>query len=177
MLKFYDKCRRARLFEHAYLQNASIMLSNEALDYYYSNLQFCYSFHEFCVNIKHYFESSEWYCINLIKWQTISIADVVASNSILSLFECLRKMCSEMSTIQKDLNSAFSDSIQLRKNIIRICRDYFALINELNNASINISDLINNLHTNFMNCEVIQKQHDSMQQIYLQNQDQNDIEN
>jgi hypothetical protein len=59
VLKFYDKCRRAELFEHAYLQSVSIMLSNEALDYFYSNLQFCYSFHEFCVNIKHYFENSE----------------------------------------------------------------------------------------------------------------------
>ncbi len=57
MLNFYDKCRRARLFEHVYLQNVSIMLSNEALDYFYSNLQFCYSFHKFCVNIKHYFEN------------------------------------------------------------------------------------------------------------------------
>ncbi len=60
MLKFYDKCRRARLPEHAYLQSVSIMLTSETLDYYYSNLQFCcYSFHEFCVNIKHYFEKSE----------------------------------------------------------------------------------------------------------------------
>jgi hypothetical protein len=72
-----------------------------------------------------------------------------------------------MSTIQKDLNSAFVDSIQLRKNIIRVCRDHFALTNELNNASINVSDLINALHTNVMNYEAIRKQHDSMQQIYL----------
>ncbi len=167
VLRFYDKCRRAELLEHAYLQSVSIMLSSEALDYFYSNLQFCYSFHEFCVNIKHYFESSEWYRINLTRWQTISIADVVASNSTLSLSECLRKLCFEMSTIQKDLNSAFVDSIQLRKNIIRVCRDHFALTNELNNASINVSDLINALHTNVMNYEAIRKQHDSMQQIYL----------
>ncbi len=76
-----------------------------------------------------------------------------------------------MSTIQKDLNSAFVDSIQLRKNIIRICRDHFALINDLNNASISVSNLINNLHTNVMNYEAIRKQHDSMQQTYLQQND------
>ncbi len=93
-----------------------------------------------------------------------------------------------MSTIQKDLNSAFVDSIQLRKNIIRVYRDHFALINELNNASINVFDLINALHTNVMNYEAIRKKHDSMQQTYLQqndlvqlthllNQDQNEFEN
>ncbi len=167
VLKFYDKCRRARLSEHAYLQSVSIMLSNEALDYFYSNLQFCYSFHDFCVNIKHYFENSKWYRINLTRWQIINISEIVAVNSNLFLLECLRKMCFEMSTIQKDLNSAFVDSIQLRKNIIRVCRDHFALISELNNASINVSDLINALHTNVMNYEAIRKQHDSMQQTYL----------
>ncbi len=63
-----------------------------------------------------------------------------------------------MNIIQKDLNSAFNDSIQLRKNIIRICRNHSALINELNNASINISNLINNLHSNVMNYKAIRKQ-------------------
>jgi hypothetical protein len=76
-----------------------------------------------------------------------------------------------MSTIQKDLNSAFVDSIQLGKNIIKICRNHFALINDLNNASISVSDLINSLHTSVMYYEAIRKQHDSMQQIYLQQND------
>jgi hypothetical protein len=82
-------------------------------------------------------------------------------------------MHAEMSIIQKDLNSAFCDSILLRKNIIKICRSHFAQINDFNNAFINISDLINSLHTNVMNYEAIRKQHDS-QQIYLQ---QNDLTN
>jgi hypothetical protein len=76
-----------------------------------------------------------------------------------------------MSTIQKDLNSAFVDSIQLRKNIIKVCRNHFALINELNNASISVSDLINSLHISVINYEAIRKQHDSMQQTYLQQND------
>jgi hypothetical protein len=118
ILKFYDKCRSARLFEHSYLQSVLIMLTNETLDYYYSNLQFCYSFHEFRVNIEHYFESSECYRANLTRWQIINISDVVAINSTLFLFECLRKMYFERNIISKNFNSALSDSIQLRKNII-----------------------------------------------------------
>jgi hypothetical protein len=76
-----------------------------------------------------------------------------------------------MSFIQKDFNSAFVNSIQLQENIIRVCEDHFALINELNNTSINISDLINSLHISVMNYEAIRKQHDSMQQTYLQQND------
>jgi hypothetical protein len=102
-----------------------------------------------------------------------------------------------MSTIQKDLNSAFVDSIQLRKNIIRVCRDHSALTNDLNNASINVSDLINALHTSVMNYEAVRKQHGSqqtylngltqqaylqqngltMQQTHLLHQDQGEFEN
>jgi hypothetical protein len=110
---------------------------------------------------------SEWYRTNLTRWQIINISEVVAVNSTLSLSECLRKMCFEMSTIQRDLNSAFVDSSQLRKNIIRVCRDHFVLINDLNNALISVSNLINSLHINVMNYEAIRKQHDSMQQMYL----------
>jgi hypothetical protein len=72
-------------------------------------------------------------------------------------------MCFEINTIQEDLNSAFCDSIQLRKNIIKICRNHFAFTNNLNNTSISVSDLINSLHTSVMNYEAIQKQYDSMQ--------------
>ncbi len=92
---------------------------------------------------------------------------MISSNLTLSLSECLRKMCIEMIAIQQELNSAYHDSIHLRKNIIRVCRDHFFLTNDLNNASLNVLDLINSLHTSVMNYEAIQKS--SNQQIdYLQ---------
>ncbi len=72
-----------------------------------------------------------------------------------------------MIVIQQKLNSAYHDSIHLRKNIIRACRNHFALINDLNNVSLNVLDLINSLHTSVMNYEAVQKS--SNQQIdYLQ---------
>jgi hypothetical protein len=62
-----------------------------------------------------------------------------------------------MNIIQRELDLAFYDSIHLRKNIIRVCRDHFALTNDLNNASINVSNLINSLHINITNYEVVQR--------------------
>jgi hypothetical protein len=76
-----------------------------------------------------------------------------------------------MNIIQRELDSAFYDSIHLRKNIIRICRDHFALTNDLNNASINVSDLINSLHINITNYEAVQKSVQS--KTYLQQNHQN----
>jgi hypothetical protein len=37
VMTFYDKCRRARLPSQAYIQDASIMLSSQALSHYYIN--------------------------------------------------------------------------------------------------------------------------------------------
>jgi hypothetical protein len=72
-----------------------------------------------------------------------------------------------MIAIQQELNSAYHGPIHLRENIIRTCRSHFALTNELNNASLNVPDLINSLHTSVMNYEAVQKS--SNQQIdYLQ---------
>jgi hypothetical protein len=176
---FYDKCRRARLSSHAYIQDVSIMLSNQTLIHYYSNqLQLNHDFFDFCISIKNAFEESEWQRRNLIKWQIISISNVVAINQSQDLFlsECLQKMCLEMNIIQKELDLVFYDSIHLRKKIIKICRDYFALINDLNNASINVSKLINSLHISIINYEVVQKS--TQFETYLQsnsfNQNQDD---
>ncbi len=72
-----------------------------------------------------------------------------------------------MIAIQQELNPAYHDPIHLRENIIRTCRSHSALTNGLNNASLNVLDLINSLHTSVMNYQAIQKS--SNQQIdYLQ---------
>ncbi len=155
---FYDKCKRASLSSHAYIQDVSIMFSNQTLIHYYSNqLQLNHDFFDFCINIKNAFEESEWERRNLIRRQIISISDVVAVNHDVFLSECLQKMCLEMNIIQRELDSAFYDSTHLRENIIRVCRDHFALTNDLNNVSINVSDLINSLHISITNYEVVQK--------------------
>ncbi len=176
---FYDKCKRASLFSHAYIQDVLIMLSSQALIHYYSNqLQLSNDFFDFCINIKNAFEEFEWQRRNLIKWQIISISNVVAVNQSqnLSLSECFQKMCLEMNVIQKEFDLAFYDSIHLRENIIRVCRSHFALMNDLNNASINVSDLINSLHISIINYEVVQKS--AQFETYLQsnsfNQNQDD---
>ncbi len=87
---FYDKCRRVELSSHAYIQSVSVMLSSQALYYYYSNqLQLSHDFFDFCISIKNAFEKSEWQRRNLIRWQIISISSVVAINQSVSLSECL----------------------------------------------------------------------------------------
>ncbi len=80
----------------------------------------------------------------------------------------------EFNVIQRECDSAYQDSTRLRKTIIRVCKNYFALIHDLINSSMKISSLINILQTSIVNYEMIKK---TFTQHYLQNQDNNDDAN
>ncbi len=86
---FHDKCRRAGLPEHAYMQGASIMLSGQALTHYYANRVDATTFNHLCTSMRTFFEGLEWQRLNLTKCQTIHIQDLVAANPNLSLTEFL----------------------------------------------------------------------------------------
>ncbi len=150
------------------------MLFNQTLTYYYSNKVTYFIFDDFCTSMRAYFEDSEWQRSNLDKWQTLILRDVIAVNSNVSLIECLRKLCAKMNTIQRELDSAYHDSIRLRKNIIRTCRDHSALIFELINSSMNISTLINILQFSIINYEIVRKSFMQQQHQYQQNEDEID---
>jgi hypothetical protein len=160
------------LSKHAHLKTVSIMLFDQTLTYYYSNKAIYFIFDDFCINMRAYFENSEWQRSNLDKWQTLILKNVIAVNSNVSLIECLRKLCAKMNIIQRKLDSAYHDSIRLRKNIIRACRDHSALIFELINSSMNISRLINILQFSIVNYEIVRKS--LVQHLYQQNEDEID---
>ncbi len=175
LLIFFDRYSQVNLSKHAYLKAVSIMLSDQTLTYYYSNKVIYLIFDDFCTSMRTYFEDSEWQRSNLDKWQTLSLENVIAVNSNVSLTECLRKLCAKMNTIQRKLDSAYHDSIRLRENIIRACRDHSALIFELINSSMNISKLINILQFSITNYEIVRKFFVQQQHQYQQNEDE--IEN
>jgi tRNA C32,U32 (ribose-2'-O)-methylase TrmJ len=79
-----------------------------------------------------------------------------------------------MNIIQRELDSAYHDSIRLRKNIIRTCKDHLALIFELINSSMNISTLINILQFSIINYEIVRKSFIQQQHQYQQNEDEID---
>jgi hypothetical protein len=148
------------------------MLTNETLIYYYVNRNNFITFNDFCIIMRLYFENSQWQNHNLDKWHNIIIDNVIAINSNVSLMKCLRKMCSQMNIIERDLNSAYHDSIRLRENIIRVCEDHLALIFELINSSTNTLTLMNTLQSSIINYEIVRKS--SAHQQYHQNENEID---
>ena len=110
---FYDKCQLVGLPSDAYLEDASVMLTRQAQTHFYTNCKSIVSFDNFCQKIQLFFKGPEWKRLNLIKWQTISLAITIAANLTLSTTECLCKMCTEIDKIQHSVNSAYYGPIHL----------------------------------------------------------------
>ncbi len=90
------------------------------------------------------------------------------------MFECLRKLITDLDTIQREINSAYRDSIHLRENIIRACRNDSILIHDLTNFSTNTSTLISMLYINIVNYEIIVKLLINQQQCVQNQNDDNE---
>ncbi len=169
---FINKCKRVDLSSHAYLKEIAFVLANRALSHFYVNEYENITFDKFRVDMKKFFEKSEWKRFNLTKWQFIHIDNIIVANSNLSLIECLQKLCTELSDIQKELNSDYHDSNHMRKILIRTCKDHSILLIELYNSSSNVSSLMNSLYINIINFESINKKTNT----YLQNIDINEYD-
>ncbi len=78
----------------------------------------------------------------------------------------------ELNIIQRECDFAYQDLTRLRENIIRACKNHFALTHNLINSSMKILNLINILQTSIVNYEAIKKAF--TQQHYFQNQDDDD---
>jgi hypothetical protein len=153
---FYDKCNVIELFEHVYMQVASIMFEKRALNHYYSNRMYAMTFHQFCVNMKRYFEKSKWQRHNLNQWHFMHVRNIITTNSFLFLSNCLQKLCDD-NILQQNINFKYHDSNYLRENFIRACKDHFAFVVELHNSSMNSFSFIDSLCINIVNWEITNK--------------------
>jgi hypothetical protein len=158
---FFNKCKRVELSSHAYMKEAKFMLAKRALFHFYDNNYENITFDKFRVDMKKFFAESKWKRYNLTKWQVMHIENVIVVNSNLFLIECLQKLCVDLDDVQKELNSDYHDSNQMRKVLIRACRNHSILLIELHNSSSNFSDLINFLYSSIVNYESINKKHNT----------------
>jgi hypothetical protein len=154
---FFNTCKRFELSSHAYMKEVFFMFAKCALSHFYDNNYENITFDKFRVDMKKFFEESKWKRFNLTKWQVMHIDNVIVVNSNLFLIECLQKLCVDLDDVQKELNSDYHDSNQMRKILIRTCRDHSILLIDLHNSSSKFSDLINALYNNIVNYESINK--------------------
>jgi hypothetical protein len=158
---FFNKCKRVELSLHVYMKKALFMFAKRAWFHFYDNQYENITFDKFRVDMKKFFEKSKWKRFNLTKWQFMHIDIVIVVNSNLLLIECLQKLCIDLNDVQKELNSDYHDSNQMRKILIQACRNHSILLIELHNSSSKFSDLIDSFYFNIVNYESINKKNNT----------------
>ena len=153
----HDKCRLVGLPLDAYLEGAFVILTSQAQTHFYTNHDSITSFKDFCWKIRLFFESPEWERLDLIKWQTISLANTIAANPTLSTTKYLCKMCIKIDKIQHSINSAYHGLIYLRENIIWAYQEYPALAAGLTKPLPTTSDMVNSLWSSIINYKTVHK--------------------
>lgn len=152
---FYDKCKQVRLPLNVYIYGASIMLSSQAQTYCYANCYNTSTFDRFGTNMHVFFEGPKWQRLNMIKWQTFSLTDIISTNPTLSTTKFLQKLCTKLNTILRGVNPVYHGTIHFCENIIQAHRDHLALTAGLINLFLETSDLVNNLYTSIINYKAI----------------------
>ena len=175
---FEKKCKRVDLLFNAYMLKVSIMLIESTFIFYYSHRKTATKYTNFCIKIQNFFESLEWQRLNLTKWQIIIFSGVITANPTLTTTECLRKMCTKMNEIQRNVILVFQRNEHLKKNIIKTCRENATVSTNLTNSSIDVSGLVNNLHVSIINYETVYKSQTSAVAAtgYLENNQKDDDE-
>lgn len=131
------------------------MLTGQAQTCFYANQYNNGIFERFCYDMRQFFEGPEWQRYNLTKWQTMSLAKVISANPTLSITECLRKLCTDLDTIQRGMDPTYHGPVHLRENIIRACRGHPTLATGLTNPPLDASGLVNSLYTSIVNYEAV----------------------
>lgn len=133
------------------------MLTGQTQTHFYTNRDSITSIEDFCQKIRLFFKNPKWECLNLIKWQTVSLADTIAANPTLSTTECLCKICTEIDKLERNVNLVYHQPIYVQENIMRVCQGHQALVAGLTNLLLEISHMVNSPCSSIINYEAVHK--------------------
>ena len=149
---FLDNCTKAGVPRQAQSLAFSMMLSGLAKDYYYKACrQKGYNIDQLCEAISKRFETSEQGRLNTLKWETLSLNTISKENPGKTTAQCLDILIKQMTTIQRNLPTAYHDDKIACDKLINACRTNeacrFACYKASNTLTGIISDLQSSIAT------------------------------
>ena len=126
---FHDLCGKADVPRDIYTKAFSTMLREDALDYYYDNVNDRgFSFEIMCDMIRSHFETEEHKQGMMTKWNTTTLKTIIAKNEDKTTEECLELVIKELRTIQRGLAPELRTEQILRDKLINACNDVEACV-------------------------------------------------
>ena len=150
---FLDICQRVELPRESVMRAFPTMLKALALEYFYNNRLSHQPFETVCTNIRNFFEGPGFHRRNLDKWESISLASIVAENPDKSTLEAVQLMITTLSQLQYGLEDDFRSQRTLYNKIIRSCQGSRACRYAISAPPETLGELINNLYSSIINYE------------------------
>jgi hypothetical protein len=119
---FLDNCERVGIPPEAQNLAFPIMLTNLAKDYYYKSCRNHLTLDQLHEAMQRRFETDEQGRLNLLKWESLTLESVIKKNPDKNTSECLDILIKTMTTIQRNLPSAYHDDKILCDKLINACR-------------------------------------------------------
>lgn len=136
----------------------SIMLKDQALDHFFTNLRNTptpLSFDVLCNSTRNYFETPEYRRSQLNKWNSTTLRSVIndTKNAGKSTSECLQLLVTELRFLQPGLDISLRTDLFLHSKLVTACQDIKACEFACFKPSDTLSGLINDLQSSVITWE------------------------
>ena len=146
---FHDICGRAKISHEIKIKIFSIMLIENALNYYYSHInnENQITFDEICYIIRSNFETIEWKRRILFKWNEITLKFIMINTKNEKKFmkNCFQLLFKKLCYLQHELNSKFHIDRFFHNKLINACQNVSMCQYVCFKSSNNFTNLINDL--------------------------------
>lgn len=120
---FYDLCSEAGVRQQYYRTAFPIMLTGEALTYYYSTLaEMNLDFNPAVQRMRGQYETEQQQQKYFTEWSTITLDTVITNNADKSIENCLHLMTERLRKLQSRLDPIYHTPKELRYRLINACR-------------------------------------------------------
>jgi hypothetical protein len=154
---FHDLCGKADIPRDTYAKAFSTMLHEDALDYFYDNVNDKgFSFEIMCDMIKSHFETEEHKQGMMTKWNTTTLKAIMAKNEDKSTEECLELVIKELRSIQRGLAPELRTEQNLRDKLINACNDVESCVYACLKPAPTLEGVCSDLHSSIIAYKRIQ---------------------
>lgn len=126
---FTHNCEKAAIPQEARGLAFDTMLTGLAKDYYFKVCRQqpnSKDLGQLCQAIRRRFETSERGRLNLLRWESLTLNEIVTQNEGKSTAQCLDILIKEMTTLQRNLTTVYHSDKLLCDKLINACRSHEA---------------------------------------------------
>ena len=130
-----------------------VMLKGLAQDHFYNHRLSQRTYNEACASIRGFFEGPGSQRSALDRWNSVSLADLIAKNPEKSTYEVVQQMINDLRQLQYGLSSSLQNEDFLHNKIVTSCQGFPACRFAVSDPPLGLGPLINKLQSSITSYE------------------------